>query len=267
MRSLLSAAVCSLVFLVTLALAQERKTRDMLVRDDRSHVEGDGFWIYNDLPKALNIAKESGKPLLVVFRCIPCEACAKLDTDIVERDPAVRELLGKFVCVRIVQANHMDLALFQYDYDQSLAMFFMNADKTIYGRYGTRSHQRESKDDVSLEGFAKALTAALKVHQGYPGNAKDLEGKRPQDKPAFPVPEEYAQLRGKYTAKLNYDAKVAQSCIHCHQVGEAQRQEFRAAGKPLPEKLLFPYPNPKILGLIMNPKEKATVKTVVSGSA
>ncbi len=176
----------------------------MLVRDDRSKVEGDGFWIYNDLPKALGEAKASGKPLLVVFRCIPCEACAQLDSEIVERDPAVRELLAKFVCLRMVQANGMDLGLFQFDYDQSFAAFLMNADKTIYGRFGTRSHQTRSEDDVSLEGFAKALAGALELHKGYPRNADALAGKRSQEKPAHAVPEQYAELRGKYTAKLDY---------------------------------------------------------------
>jgi serine protease Do len=248
------------------AAAQERKTRDMLVREDRANVEGNGFWIYNDLPGAFGKAKETGKPLLVVFRCIPCEACAKLDADIVERDPKVRELLQKFVCLRIVHANNLDLGLFQFDYDQSFAAFFMNADKTIYGRYGTRSHQTKSEDDVSLEGFAKALTAALELHKSYPGNASSLAGKSSQDKPAHAVPEQYVQLRGKYTGKLDYEGKLAQSCIHCHQVGEAQRHEFRAAGKPLPDKLLFPYPHPKAFGLVMDPKEKATVKRIVPGS-
>lgn len=28
-------------------------------------------WIYDDLPTAFSRAKESGKPLLVVFRCVP----------------------------------------------------------------------------------------------------------------------------------------------------------------------------------------------------
>lgn len=34
-----------------------------------------------------------------------------------QRDPQVRELLDKFVCVRIIHANGMDLSQFQFDYD------------------------------------------------------------------------------------------------------------------------------------------------------
>jgi hypothetical protein len=269
MRCLCLLAVFGLVVdtATQIAAQEKKKTREMLVRDDRANVEGDGFWIYNDLPKAVAEAKKTGKPMLVVFRCIPCDACAKLDADIVERDPTVGELLKKFVCLRIVHANAMDLGLFQFDYDQSFAAFFMNAEKTIYGRYGTRSHQTKSEDDVSLEGFAKALSAALDLHKAYPGNASLLAVKSSQEKPAHDVPEQYAELRGKYTGKLDYDGKVVQSCIHCHQVSEAQRHEFRAAGKAIPEKLLFPYPHPKSFGLIMDAKEKAIVKGVVSRSA
>lgn len=30
-----------------------------------------GEWVYDDFAEGLRLAKESGKPLLVVFRCIP----------------------------------------------------------------------------------------------------------------------------------------------------------------------------------------------------
>ncbi len=244
------------------AIAADRETK---VRGDKQKVEGDGFWIYNDLPRGVALAKESNKPLLVVFRCVPCEACAQLDEQVVERDPGVRELLDKFVPVRIVHANGMDLSQFQFDYDQSWAAFFLNADMTIYGRYGTRSHQTESKDDVSLEGFSKALSGALELHALFPKNKDSLLAKRG---PAsdIPVPEQFPSLKGKYGAKIDYEGKVVQSCIHCHQVGEALRLVARTTGKQIPDKVLYPYPNPKILGLVLDPQERAKIKHVVSES-
>ena len=142
----------SVVLLALSALAADRESK---VRGDKQQIESAGFWIYNDLPRGIDEAKKTKKPLLVVFRCVPCEACAQFDEQVAERDPGVRELLDKFVCVRIVHANGLDLSQFQFDYDQSWAAFLLNADLTIYGRYGTRSHQSESKDDVSLEGFSK----------------------------------------------------------------------------------------------------------------
>jgi hypothetical protein len=241
------------------------QTREQKVLADRQKVEAEGFWIYNDLPRGLAEAKKTGKPLLVVLRCIPCEECVKLDDDLVNQDPRVRPLLEKFVCVRVVSANGLDLALFQFDYDQSFAAFLLNADGAIYGRFGTRSHRTSWSDDVSVEGLAKALQGALELHQQYPKNRAELAGKK-GPAPDVPAPEKYPQLQGKYGSKLNYEDKVVQSCIHCHQVGDAQRQQYRDRRQPIPEQILFSYPHPKSLGLILDPKEKATVLRVEKDS-
>ncbi len=255
-----------LVLLVpSLVLAQPKKTREQKVREDRAKVVADGFWIYNDLPKAFAEAKRTKKPLLVVLRCIPCEECVKLDDELVDKDPVIRPLLDQFVCVRQVSTNGLDLRTFQYDTDQSFAVFMLNADGTIYGRFGTRSHRTEWLEDVSLAGMAKALKGSLELHKNYPNNKQMLAGKRGEPL-EVDSPEKYPALKDKYTNALNYQGNVVQSCIHCHQIGDAQRQFYRAAGKPLPEKLLFPYPHPKSIGLILDPEEMATVKKVTPGS-
>jgi hypothetical protein len=247
----------------TIVVAQ---TREEKVRDDRKQVEADGFWIYNDLPKAFVAASKSGKPLVVVFRCIPCEECVKLDDDLVDQDPVIRSLLEQFVCARQVSTNGFDLGTFQYDTDQSFAVFLLNADGTIYGRFGTRSHRSEWLGDVSLAGLAKALEGALELHRDYPANRSSLMGKRGQPMEVS-SPEKYPSLEGKYTASLDFGDSVVKSCIHCHQIGDAQREWYRAARKPIPEKVLFPYPHPKSIGLTMDPKERATILDVAGGSA
>lgn len=244
----------------------QQKTRDQQVREDRAKVEADGFWIYNDLPKAFAEAKKTGKPILVVLRCIPCHECVKLDDDLVDKDPVIRPLLNEFVCVRQVSTNGLDLKTFQYDTDQSFAVFMLNADGTIYGRFGTRSHRTEWLEDVSLPGMAKALEGALALHREYPNNKAALAGKR--GKPLeVDSPEQYPALKDKYTNTINYQGDVVKSCIHCHQIGDAQREFYREAGKPIPEKILFPYPHPKTVGLILDPEERATVKQVTEDSA
>lgn len=257
-------------------LAQEKKKdRETKVRDDKERVAAMDSWIYDDLPRGIEEAKKSGKPLLVVFRCIPCEACSQIDEDVVTRDPVVAKLLDRYVCVRIPHANGMDLDLFRFDYDQSWAAFLLNADLTIYARYGTRSHQTKSEDDVSLEGFAATLEGALDLHARFEEVRQSLASKRggleSDRRTGVTVarPEEFPSFGGKYGATLDYapDKKVVPACIHCHQVGEAERLLYRNAGKSIPERLLFPYPNPKVLGLVMDPKGRARVARVLPGSS
>jgi S1-C subfamily serine protease len=74
-------------------------------------------------------------------------------------------------------------------------------------------------------------------------------------------------LKERYEATLDYEGKVAESCIHCHQVRDAQRQLLRDAKQPLPDDLLYPFPMPDVVGLKFDPSEMATVKEVAEGSA
>jgi serine protease Do len=248
----------------TLAIAQ-KPSREQKVLDDRKKVESEGFWIYNDLSKGIAEAKKTGKPILVVLRCIPCEECVKLDDDLVNQDPEIRPLLDKFVCVRVVGTNGLDLSQFQFDTDQSFAAFMPNADGTVYGRFGTRSHRTNWVGDVSLPGLANALRGGLELHAGYPKNKSALDGKKGKA-PEFPRPELFPTLKDKYTSKLDYQGNVVRSCIHCHQIGDARREFYRSQKKAIPESLLFPFPHPKSLGLILDPKERAKVSEVVAGS-
>lgn len=246
------------------AIGYAQNPREKKVRDDKVKVEADGFWIYNNLPKAYDEAKKSGKPIIVVLRCIPCEECVKLDDDLVDKDETLRPLLDQFVRVRVVSTNNLDLSLFQYDYDQSFAVFFLNAEQTIYGRFGTRSHRTNWVGDVSVQGLAKSMQGALDLHANAAKYKDALAAKR-GPAPLFPVPEKFPSL-GKYGPKLNYEGNVVQSCIHCHQIGDAIKETYRKKKEPLPEEVLYPYPHPKSQGLILDPKERATVEKVEAGS-
>ncbi|MCA9036757.1 MAG: PDZ domain-containing protein [Planctomycetaceae bacterium] len=254
-----------LILSLTSEVSAQKKSREEKVREDKARVTEEGFWIYNDLPAAFQQAKQTGKPILVVLRCLPCEECVKLDDELVDQDPVIRPLLEKFVCVRQVSTNGLDLSVFQYDTDQSFAVFMLNADKTIYGRFGTRSHRTEWFGDVSLPGLAEALKGALALHADYPANKSSLTGKT-GPAPLFASPEKFPSLKDRFTDSLNYKGDVVKSCIHCHQIGDAIRDHYRATGEPIPESVLFPYPHPKSIGLILNPEVKSEVKSVEPSS-
>jgi uncharacterized protein YyaL (SSP411 family) len=60
-------------------------------------------------------AKKANKPVLVVLRCVPCTACMGIDASILS-SKELEPLLDEFVCVRVINANALDLSLFQFDY-------------------------------------------------------------------------------------------------------------------------------------------------------
>ena len=175
--------------------------------------------------------------------------------------------MEKFVCVRLVQANSLDLELFQFDYDMSFAVFFLSADKTILGRYGTRSAKpKEADKDISLEGLRASMEAALRLGTGAARAqfADGLAAKRGA-KPDKATPQAYPGL-SEFKPQLDYRGKLAKSCIHCHQIIDAQRLEYRLAGKQVPDKVLFPWPDPSLVGVNFRKDKRATIRRVIPGS-
>ncbi len=173
--------------------------------------------------------------------------------------------MEQFIRVRLIQCNSLDLHLFQFDYDLTFAAFFLNADRTIYGRFGTRSSQKEASRDISITGFRRALEKALTLHQAYPANQTALAGKTGSP-PSFKIPQEFPSLTGKYTPFLDYEGQVARSCIHCHMLGEAARKVARNQPGAMPDPVLYPWPMPNVLGLVFDPDQCATLKAVLPGS-
>jgi len=158
----------------------------------------------------------------------------------------------QFVCVRIIKANGLDMNLFQFDYDQTWSVMFLNADRTIYGRYGTRASGRKDADThISVAGFKKALRRALATHKGYPNN-KRLLASFTGPKADFVVPERIPTMETK-------------NCIHCHQVHDSllrhkwEQRKITAAD-------YFVYPLPEQIGMKMEPDDCLQVKLVTDGS-
>jgi membrane-associated protease RseP (regulator of RpoE activity) len=145
------------------------------------------------------------------------------------------------------------------------AVVFLNADGTIYGRYGSRGARQAMKDndkDISLAGFRKAAEGALEIHQAYPGNKAALSGKRggpglastPEKLPA--APPEQAHPAG----------PERHGCIHCHMVQEWELVSAWKLSRPVPDSLLWPYPPLATIGLTLDLNERATISRVGEGS-
>lgn len=239
------------------------KDREGAVRGDKAAMENDARWIYNDVDRGFAEAKRTGKPLLVVLRCVPCLSCVGLDAEVL-KEASLAPLLDKFVCVRLINANAIDLARFQFDYDLSFSTLFFNADGTVYGRYGSWVHQADP-DAKETIGYRRALEGALAIHRGYPENGITLAGKQGAPTP-FRTPVEIPTLAEKYGRELNWNGKVVQSCVHCHQVGEAFRAYYRDKGEPVPLERIYPLPAAETIGLSLAPDKEATITAVAAGS-
>lgn len=239
------------------------KDREGAVRGDRAAMEHDARWIYNDVDRGFAEAKRTGKPLLVVLRCVPCLSCVGLDAEVL-KEPSLSPLLDQFVCVRVINANALDLRRFQFDYDLSFSTLIFNGDGTLYGRYGSWTHQADP-DARETVGYRRALEAALQLHRGYPKNRDSLVAK--QGGPVtYSTPVEFPALAARYGRELNWGGNVVQSCVHCHQVGEAFRAASRDRGEPVALEHIYPMPAPATIGLTLAPDDIATVLAVAPSS-
>ena len=139
-----------------------------------------------------------------------------------------------------------------------------NGDGTVYGRFGSWKHQKD-REDKATAGFKAALEAALNVHKDYPANKASLAGKQGAALP-FKSPVEIPGLAGKYSRELDWQGKVVQSCVHCHQIGDALRNTLREQKKPLTDELIFPQPAPETIGLSLAEDSAAKISAVADGS-
>ena len=110
------------------------------------------------------------------------------------------------------------------------------------------------------------MTEGLRMHKAYAAVKPSLADKQPRPV-HFKTPLEYPSLAGKYSATINYTENNSRSCMHCHQIRDADgRLVYRRSREPMPDAVLFPYPDPSVLGLMMDPKEMATITRVAPAS-
>ena len=170
-------------------------------------------------------AKKSGKPIFLVIRCEPCEDSRGFDERVLR---AVPEIAEKFIPVRLTRITGIDLNVFEFDYDLTWAAFFLNADETIYGRYGGRD--ADGPDGrLSLPGLRYAMQQAEIAHQNPPKPPLPHKAVRAEDLPG---------------------GKASRGCIHCHNVNEFHRAELKAQGLWKRE-AYWVYPLPENIGLTL----------------
>lgn len=170
------------------------------------------------------------------------------------------DLLEKFICVRFVRMQGVDLDQFQFDYDLTWSGVFLNPDGTVYGRYGARD-ARDPMSLNSMKGLETMLTRVLEVHANYPKNKKELKAKRGDKAPYARVEDIPADLIQNPLKSPN----AKQACIHCHMLHDAEQELAVKAKVYAPEKF-FRYPLPSSIGLTMDVDAGTTVTEVAADS-
>jgi hypothetical protein len=124
----------------------------------------------------------------------------------------------------LTRIDDSDLNLFEFDWDLTIAVFFLNAEKKVYARYGGRD-ATAADSRQSLEGLRYTMESVLAMH--------DSDAKRFAPR-TDPQPMYARDVTGWYGG----------GCMHCHQVKEAVYDKLNRDGKwtrdqawrfPLPE--------------------------------
>ena len=219
------------------------------------------FWVYNNIPAAFAEARRTGKPLLVTFRCVPCQACKGFDAEVAAGAGQVKALADeRFVAVRQVEMKGVDLSQFQFDYDLNWAAMFLNADGTVYARYGTQGAEGPDAYN-SIEGLVNTMQRVLELHAEYPANRAELAGKRGPDTPYHTA----LDMPGLENKERFVGATARNNCIHCHNIHDAENRHAKTTGR-MNDDLLWRFPLPENIGLVIDANHGRRIAKVLPDS-
>lgn len=129
----------------------------------------------------------------------------------------------------MTRIDNADLNLFEFDYDLTFMVFFLNADSEVYARYGGRD-AKNADSRQSLAGLRYTMQSVLRTHE----SASKVFARKSGDAPRF-----LRDVRG---------SRRSGRCMHCHQVKETLNANLRKQGK-WSRDLVWRYPLPENLGL------------------
>jgi hypothetical protein len=152
------------------------------------------------------------------------------------------------VRVRLNRIEEYDLNLFEFDYDLTMMIFFLDSQgKKILARYGQRT-PRSADALQTLEGLHYTMKSALAMHTS----------ESPVYAPRFnPEP--------KYTRDI-VGARASKGCFHCHNVRESLNTELKRANKWSSESV-WHFPMPENIGVSMEVNRGNMVASVKAKSA
>lgn len=154
--------------------------------------------------------------------------------------------------MRLTQIAPYDLRLFDFDYDLTFMVFFLDGRQRILGRYGARNAD-DAESLQSLEGLRYAMSEALRLH-------RRLE--RDDDPPTAPSEPQHRQP---LLIRNLPAARDKRGCIHCHDVSEILRADAQARGV-WKQSDLFRFPPTDNLGISLEVDRGNQVRRITADS-
>jgi hypothetical protein len=142
--------------------------------------------------------------------------------------------------------DRVDLNLFEFDYDLTFMVFFLNAEEQVYARYGGRDADNPDGRQ-SLAGLRYTMQSVLQMHKG-------------PEKEFAPKSQETPRVQ-----RQTFDQRGLGRCMHCHQVKEALNADLQKLGKWSKE-MVWRYPLPENVGLDLEVDRGNVVKDARVGS-
>jgi predicted metalloprotease with PDZ domain len=144
------------------------------------------------------------------------------------------------------RVDNTDLNLFEFDYDLTMMVFFLDAQEHVYARYGGRDSDSADARQ-SLDGLHYTMNSVLEMH------GREQKEFAPK-----------SQEKSKHLSDVTGRA-MNRGCLHCHQVREALNAAERRTGKTARE-LAWRYPLPENLGVELEVDRGNVVKKVTAKS-
>ena len=184
-----------------------------------------------DLAAALDEARESGRPLFVTLRCLPCKQCADFDRAVLEGGPLLDPLLARFVTVRLTRADDIDLRLLPIEGFQDLDLSWwgwcLSPEGMVYAVFGGRDEVSDSTR-ISPQALASTLRRVLDHHSDPRREAWNIDGPAPELSGKARTPSDLEGWRS--WSRRDAAERGADGCLHCHEVAEILRQPAIDAG-------------------------------------
>jgi len=147
-------------------------------------------------------------------------------------DKVLAKAMESWVFVRVTDMRGVDLNVYRFNYDLTLAVLLMNPDGTIYASYAGRDFT-DAGSHQSSGSLARVLDRALELHKAHRPKIVKIK-------------------KATYVERLAWwrDNKNAQKakCFHCHQVHDAWQHDGRARGA-WTERDQYTWPDPIQAGL------------------